>query len=407
MNAELLNQLPTVRTKNIALKVQKSAEKPLRNHPWLFDRAITSQSHDGNAGDVAIIFDHKRRFLAAGLYDPESPIRVKLLQHNQPAKIDRAFLHAKIESAIALRSPINENKTNGYRLINGENDGLPALIADRYDSSVVLKLYSPIWFPHLSSLHDYFVAQRWCECVVLRLSRRVQEGDTFGLSDGATLYGDSPTEPVRFLENGLSFEADIVHGQKTGHFLDQRDNRQRVRGISKDAHVLDVFASTGGFTVYAAAGGAKAITSIDLSSPTLAVTKRNMAHNNLLSSCYLQLLAEDAFAALTRLGQAGKQYDVVIIDPPSFAQKQADVDAAIHAYGRLTKLGLRVLKRGGTLVQASCSSRVSAETFFQTVERSAGGIGRNLTQLTYTQHAIDHPITFPEGAYLKCLFARA
>ncbi len=407
MNAELLNQLPTVGKKHIALKVVKSAEKPLRSHPWLFDRAITSQSHEGKAGDIAIVFDHKRRFLAAGLYDPDSPIRVKLLQHNEPAKIDRAFLHAKIRQAIDLRAPIDSAITNGYRLINGENDGLPALIADRYASTLVLKLYSTIWFPHLKAILDYFSAQAWCQRIVLRLSRRVQEMETFGLFDGATLFGLPPTEPVLFLENGLTFEADTVRGQKTGHFLDQRDNRQLVRGLTKGKQILDVFASTGGFTVYAASGGAKSVTSIDLSAPTLAVAKQNMAHNDLLGTCDLQLLSEDAFAALARLRSERKTFDVVIIDPPSFAQKQADVEAALQAYGRLTKLGLSVLRRGGMLVQASCSSRVSAEQFFQVVETSAGEIGRNLTQITYTQHALDHPITFREGAYLKCLIACA
>lgn len=403
----MLNQLPTVSNKNIAVRVVKSAEKTLRAHPWLFDRAITSQSHEGNAGDIAVIFNHKRRFLAAGLYDPGSPIRVKLLQHNDPVKINRAYFHDKIAKSIALRSAIDPTVTNGYRLINGENDGLPALIADRYANSVVLKLYAPIWFPHLQTLLDYFAAENWCLRVVLRLSRRVQEGETFGLADGTTLYGDSPSEPVLFLENGLTFEADIVRGQKTGHFLDQRDNRQRVRQFASGQHVLDVFASTGGFTVYAAAGGAKSVTSVDLSAPTLAVARRNMAHNNLLATCNLQLLTEDAFTALSRLHSEGQKYDIVIIDPPSFAQKQADVAGAIRAYGRLTRMGLQVLKRGGTLVQASCSSRVSAETFFETVEMSAGKIGRNLTQLTYTQHTLDHPITFREGAYLKCVIARA
>ncbi len=407
MNAELLNQLPTVSTKNIALRVVRSAEKTLRAHPWLFDRAIKSQSHAGNVGDVAVIFDHKRRFLAAGLYDPDSPIRVKLLQHNTSAKIDSAYFHAKIERAIGRRAPIDTLTTNGYRLINGENDGLPALIADRYATSVVLKLYAPVWFPHLQTILDYFAAQNWCERVVVRLSRRVQAGQTFGLRDGMMLYGNPPTQPVLFLENGLTFEADIVRGQKTGHFLDQRDNRQRVRGLSSGKRLLDVFASTGGFTIYAAAGGAKSVTSIDLSAPTLAIAKQNMAHNELLAGCSLQLLCEDAFTALTRLGKAGKKYDMVVIDPPSFAQKQADVEGAIRAYGRLTRLGLGVLKRGGLLVQASCSSRVSAEQFFKTVAQNAGSVGRKLTQITYTQHALDHPVTFREGAYLKCLFARA
>ena len=407
MYADVLTHLPKPSLKNIAVRVRKSAEKAIRNHPWLFDRAIESVSHTGSAGDVAILFDHKRRFLAAGLFDPDSPIRVKLLQHGKSAKLDCAFYYRKLDEAFGRRNSIDTALTTGYRLVNGENDALPAVIADRYASTVVLKLYSPIWFPHLRHLVDYFAEIDWCERVVLRLSRRVQGGETFGLTDGMTLFGDAPKEPVKFLENNLTFEADVERGQKTGHFLDQRDNRQRVRGMTAGKRVLDVFASTGGFTVYTAAGGASHVTAVDLSGPTLAVAKRNLAHNDLHNRLDTRWLEQDAFDALAQLAQAGKRFDVVIIDPPSFAQKQADVEGALRAYRRLTRLGLRVLQSGGTFVQASCSSRVSAELFFHAVEDEAKRLGRPLRNIHHTQHPLDHPITFHEGAYLKCLFARA
>ena len=159
----------------------------------------------------------------------------------------------------------------GYRVINGENDALPGLVVDRYADVLVLKLYSPIWFPHLADFVPQLVAETGCGGVVLRLARTVQSGETFGLQDGDVIAGEVPDGPVLFHETGLTFEADVRHGQKTGHFLDQRANRERVGEMAGGRDVLDVFCSTGGFTVHAAAGGARSVHSVDQSAPTLAV----------------------------------------------------------------------------------------------------------------------------------------
>ncbi|MGB1253163.1 MAG: class I SAM-dependent rRNA methyltransferase [Candidatus Promineifilaceae bacterium] len=397
--------MPTLNARRIAVKVTPSAEKAIRNnHPWLFTNAITSVSHGGQAGDIAIVFDRKRRFLAAGLYDPDSPIRVKLLQHLQQAQIDSAWFSKTITAALALRQPLTDSiDTTGYRCINGENDSLPGLIVDYYARVAVVKLYSTIWLPHLTDILNILLAQLPISQIVIRLSRRLQALET-GLSDGQLIYGPPITAPIRFQENGLSFEANVIKGQKTGHFLDQRDNRAKVRDLSQGKMVLDLFAATGGFSLYAAAGGAKQVVSVDLSRPTLAVAERNFAHNSQLTAvnqCNHKLIAADVFDLLQQMVKQRRRFDLIVVDPPAFAQKEADVPQALRAYTKLAKLASQLVARGGQLVMASCSSRVSAEQFFSTVQRAVPSSTRTFAK---TGHAIDHPISFKEGAYLKCIY---
>ena len=395
--------------KNIALQVTPAAERKLRQgHPWLFDQAIRKQSQTGQPGDLAIIFDQKRRFLAAGLYDPYSPIRVRVLQHHQPATIDAGWFQQKILAAFHARADIPEN-TNGFRLIHGENDGLPGLVLDQYARTWVLKIYSACWIPYLADLLPLW-ANSAPERILLKLSREVaaRPEALFGLKDGDLIYGTPINSPILFQENGLTFEADPIHGHKTGFYLDQRDNRARVEALSTSADVLNIFAYTGGFSLYAARGGAKTITSVDISQLALDAAERNFAHNqqhpNIQAAKHIPICG-DAFGSLTQLFTKNQRYDLVIIDPPSFAKSRAEIQSALRAYQRLTRLGLQVLKPGGILVQASCSSRISSESFYIHIHQAAMQMGVILRQLESSGHPSDHPIGFPEGEYLKCLFA--
>ncbi len=394
----------------MALRVSSPALRELRRgHPWLFDQAIERQSFDGNAGDLAVVFDDNRQFVAIGLYDPESVIRVRVLQHRKPAAIDRGFWRSALETAAAIRRPLLEtDETTGYRLINGENDGLPGLILDRYDGTVVCKVYSASWFPHLHDLLsqlDADIVGFQVTDVVLRLARQVARGETHGLVDGQVLVG-AGTEPRVFSENGLRFESHPVTGQKTGHFLDQRDNRASVAELSEGARVLDVFSCTGGFSVHAAAAGAAHVHSVDLNPWAIETIGKNLALNaDAVVGCDHRSTVGDAFEVMEKLAAAGETYDLVVVDPPSFAMKQADVGRARRAYSRLTELALPLIVNGGTLVQASCSSRVPAEEFFDLVHFTAERGGYRLDELERAEHAIDHPIGFAEGAYLKAMFA--
>ncbi|MEP6896317.1 MAG: class I SAM-dependent rRNA methyltransferase [Chloroflexota bacterium] len=401
-----LSQLPNPSAKRIALRINAPAERALRQgHPWIFDQSITEQSHAGAPGDLAVIFDDKRRFQAIGLYDPTSAIRVRILQSRDSATINADWFQNKLTSALRVRAALAEKNTNGYRLVHGENDSLPGLVIDRYDDTLVLKLYTPAWIPHLKDFCDALTQVSSAKYLILRLNRSTEKQTTLlhGLSDGMTLSLQTPPSLILFKENGLIFESDPIHGQKTGFFLDQRDNRARVEKLSNGKSVLNVFAYTGGFSVYAARGGAKEVVSVDISAPALEGAVRNMAHNQLITPH--ETIAENAFEVLARMASQKRLFDVVIIDPPMFAQSEKQIEAALSAYRKLTRLGLGVLRKGGTLVQASCSSRVQSDSFFESIYQSAKEAGRKLQEIERTGHAIDHPIGFKEGAYLKCLFA--
>ncbi|MBI5957868.1 MAG: class I SAM-dependent methyltransferase [Chloroflexi bacterium] len=402
-----LDSLSPLSGKRIAIHVKPAAERALRaGHPWLFAEAIRQQSHEGQPGDLAVVFDSKRRFLAIGLYDPHSPIRIKVLQHHQPAVIDSDWFTNRLQAAADIRQPLLTQQTNGFRLVHGENDGLPGLIIDRYADVLAIKLYTAAWLPHLHHVITGLQAVQPFDRLVLRISRNIETiTSQHGLYDGCILMGDELHTPVIFQENGLNFAADVVHGHKTGFFFDQRENRARVRTLSAGRRVLDVFAYSGGFSVYAAAGGAASVMSLDASAPALEAAQANFALNP--NHTQHKILVGDAFECLEQLRADSQTFDMVIVDPPSFAKSATEIRQALAAYTRLTRLALHVLEPGGIFVMASCSSRVTADDFSNTVAQTAAGIGRPLAKVAQTSHALDHPIGFPEGEYLKCIFATA
>lgn len=412
-----LDALPRPSPTRLALRVTPDAQRRLRaGHPWLYDGSIRSASRDGEAGDLAVVFDEDRRFVAIGLWDPASPIRLKVLHHGKPARIDEDWFRAALQRALAGRAPIAaslDEATTAYRVVHGENDGLPGLVVDRYADVAVVKLYTGAWIPHLPTLVPLVVELLGARSVVLRVSRAMQGQELHGLAEGMSLHGPPVDEPVCFTEHGLAFEADVVHGQKTGHFLDQRDNRARVGALAGGARVLDVFACTGGFSVHAAAGGATAVLSVDASPFAVQATRRNMELNRdrlPVRACSHDAITGDAFAVMERLAADRRRFDVVVIDPPSFAQTAASVDRALAAYARLTTLGVSLVERGGVLFQASCSSRVGEADFVRAVHRAATVAGWDLHEIARTGHPLDHPVhpdVFPEGAYLKAVIARA
>lgn len=408
-----LPAIPRPADKRLALRVTPAAERALRGgHPWLYADAIVEQSHEGQPGDLAVIFDRKRRFLAIGLYDPLSPIRVRVLQSGEPAPINADFYGQRLATAGSRRAPLRAAaETSGYRLIHGENDRLPGLVIDRYDRSYVVKLYTVAWIPHLADLLPQLVAQVAPERLVLRLSRNVAAQGHYlhGLTPGQLLLGPEVDGPVTFRENGIVFAADIVAGQKTGFFFDHRENRERVERLAAGQRTLNLFAYSGAFSLYAARGGAPAVSSVDLSEPALAAAARNFELNRdqaEIAGTRHELLAGDAFQVLADLGRDRRRFELVIIDPPTFARKQSQVEGALTAYHKLVRGALQVLVQGGTLVIASCTARITAGHFFETVHEAAAAAGRPLTEIERTGHPLDHPVAFPEGAYLKCLFAR-
>lgn len=394
------------------MRITAEAERRVRfGHPWLYQEAIQRQSQEGPPGALAALYDRRNRFLAIGLYDPLSPIRVRILQRHRRAPIDESWLAQRVCQAVARRAPLLEQRdTTGARLVHGENDHLPGAVVDQYDTTLVLKLYTAAWLAHVPMWAAALVRARPMNRLVLRLSRAVQDhaAALSAPADGTVLVGRRPTAPIIFSEHGLRFEVDPIAGQKTGFFLDQRENRRRVGQLAAGRTVLDAFAYTGGFSVHAAHGGARDILSIDASRPALEASQRNMARNRLAGRPVKhQVRVGDAFEVLEQLRVQRRLFDLVVLDPPSFAQRAEETARALSAYRRLTRAGLAVLRAGGVLAISSCSSRVSAEEFFALVHRSARQAGRRLSELERTGHPLDHPVGFPEGAYLKALFAVA
>jgi 23S rRNA (cytosine1962-C5)-methyltransferase len=399
-NTLIFNTIPN----RLAIKVKPAAERSIRQgHPWVFEGSIVKQSGAGNAGDLAIIFDQKKdKLLAVGLYDPTSPIRIKLISFGKPAKLDKDWFLQKIKSAHALRRSLLETDTNSYRLIFGENDGLPGLIADVYDNVLVVKLYSPIWLPYWEILYPVLVEISGCETLVLRLSRLLQEDKNLAFHDGQIIHGELASEEIIFKEHGLRFSANVVKGHKTGFFLDHRHNRKRVGELAKGKSVLDIFAYAGGFSVHALAGGAASVTSLDISAQALVMAGKNVSLNPHQGKH--QTMAVDAFDGMAELHHAGQTFDIVVVDPPSFAKRESEVAGALHSYARLARLAVPLVAPGGILLMASCSSRVRADKFFEIIEKEIAQQGRRFKLLEKTFHDVDHPIGFKEGAYLKAAY---
>lgn len=419
----------------LRLRVTATAESLIRGgHPWLYDASIREQNRAGQPGELAVIYDRRDKFLALGLYDPLSPIRVRVLHHGKPATADDAWWRARLQAALARRAGLFDAQTTGYRCLSGESDGWPGLVLDRYDTTFVLKLYTAAWLPRVGEVVGWLRAAlpsvaAVCDRrsvadgrsqsaateeqppirLVLRLSRNIQllAEKEFNLRDGQVLIGTAPDGPVVFLETGIRFEAEVIRGQKTGFFLDQRENRRRVETLAAGRDVLNAFSFSGGFSLYAARGGARSTTDLDISPHALDSARRNFALNTSdphIAACRHECAQADTFDWLAASSRA--DFDLVILDPPSLAKRETERAGAIQAYRKLTELGLPRLRRGGILVAASCSAHVSTGEFFTAVLDALHASRRPFAELARTTHAPDHPATFPEAQYLKCLFAR-
>jgi len=393
------------------LRISPTAEWKLRaGHPWLYGDSILDQDRAGQVGELAVIYDRHNNFLAIGLFDPDSPLRVRVLVVGKPQTIDEAWWRARFNAALQRREGLFDAQTTGYRLINGESDGWPGLVLDRYDSTLVVKLYTAAWLPRLAELTPLFLAPTTNgQRLVLRLSRNIQPFARrhFQLSYGQILQGPPLEGSVIFLETGFRFEADVLRGQKTGFFLDQRENRRLVESLSRGRRVLNAFSFSGGFSLYAARGGALAATDLDISPHALESARRNFALNradSAVANCRHETVQADAFDWLQE--RTRPEFDLIILDPPSLAKREAERSRAIQAYAQLARQAIASLRPGGVLAASSCSAHVSAPEFFATIRQAAQKSGRTFEELQTTGHPPDHPSTFPESNYLKCIFTR-
>lgn len=389
--------------KRLAVKLNAKGEQHVvKGHPWVFSNSIVKVNNDAQTGDLAIIFaKNKNKLIGLGLYDGNSPIRLKMLI-NASATIDAEFFTERINKAYNKRASLLATNTNSYRLIFGENDGFPGLIADVYASVLVVKLYSEIWLPYLQAILPSLQETSQAKTVVLRLSRALQNSKQHHFEDGEVIFGTLDNEVIEFVEHGVNFSANVIKGHKTGYFLDHRANRKQVGAWSNGKTVLDVFSYAGGFSVHALANNASEVTSLDISKQALEIAQQNGKLNDYAG--IHKTIAGDAFEEMQKLIKKNKTFDVVVIDPPSFAKQASEIPLAKKKYAQLAELGLKLTSKNGLLVLASCSSRVQSQAFFDINKQTLNAARRKYKVVLKTEHDSDHPVSFPEGAYLKCAY---
>ncbi len=389
--------------------LQKGNERALlQGHPWVYSGAVARLAPDLQPGALVEVRSHRGQFLASGYYNPHSSIRVRVLCRTEGQAIDAGFFRATIERAYELRRHSGLlAHTDAFRLIHGESDGLPGLIADWYAGFLVVQFHT-LGMEHL---RPQVLDALWAVAKPRGIYERSDVGTrrADGLSDrpSGPLRGEEPPEEIIIAEHGVRLFVDVRRGQKTGFFLDQRDNRHLLQQLAAGADLINCFAYTGGFSAHALKGGARRTLDVDVS-PQLAPSARQNTQANCPPGSTSQYLAADLFPFLDELAERGPRFDIVVLDPPALLRKSADLEHAMGVYTKLNRNALRLVRDGGLLVTASCSARVSSEDFFQVVRRAAHGARVTLRLVALNQHPPDHPIdpAFPEGRYLKCAFAR-
>jgi len=375
-----------------------------RRHPWLFSGAIARVEGEPQLGDTVEVASASGQPLALAAYSPHSQIRARVWSFDPGARIDPAFLRARVASALALRAELPAARhTNAMRLVHGESDGVPGLVVDRYGDVLVAQFLSAGAERWREAILDVLAELTGCEAVYERSDADVRALEGLEPRTGFA-RGDRTAARCAIVEHGLTFHVDVEQGQKTGFFLDQRDNRQRVRALAMGREVLDGFCYTGGFALAALAGGAKRVLALESSAPALAVARDNLAANQ-LDAARAEFVKADVFVHLRGLRDRGARFGLVILDPPKFAPTAAQAKNAARAYKDINLLAFKLLAPGGMLATFSCSGGVSAEMFQSIVAGAAVDAGVAGKILERFGAAADHPVAleFPEGDYLKGL----
>jgi len=387
--------------------VKKGRAKPFfLQHPWVFSGAVERLEGDPAQGAVVRVTDCRGQFIALGFFNPSSQIRVRLFHWREEQAITPEFWKARVERALRLRTDTLRlpETANAFRLIYSEADGLPGLIVDRYGDYLVVQWLTAGMAAQREPVLDALEASLHPRGILERPDDEMMDMEGVALPRG-TARGVAPDGPVEVQCDGLRFLADLLHGQKTGAFLDQRENRAAVARYARGRAVLDVFTYTGGFALAAARGGAVSALGVDRSAPALEIARRNAELNGATNVTFE---TGQAAPTLRALREAGRRFGMVILDPPKFAHSRQGLDRALRAYREINLLGLQLLDPEGILVTCSCSGLVAADAFLGVVNEAAVETDRRVQLLERRGAAADHPVStaFPEGDYLKCLIAR-
>jgi 23S rRNA (cytosine1962-C5)-methyltransferase len=388
-----------------SVTLKKSADSFIkRKHPWIFSGAVEKVEGNPSNGQTVQIFTSDKKLIGLGSFSPASQIRVRVWSFDPEEKIDGEFFRKRISLANLLKEKIiDTSKTNTYRIINSESDGLPGLIVDCYADFLVCQFLSAgaEFYKKMiiEVLDDMFKPLGIFERSDVEV--RTKEGlqPTQGL-----LKGKIPDDLIQVLENGFKFLVDIKGGHKTGFYLDQRDNRALVSEFAKGMNVLNCFSYTGGFSVYALAAGANKVTQIEASSSAIELSSKNIELNNIDTSL-IENINGDVFEVLRKFRDERKSFDLIILDPPKFAESSSQIQKASRGYKDINLLAMKLLNPGGVLFTFSCSGHISPELFQKIVADAALDSGREVKLIKQLTQSSDHPVAlnFPEGLYLKGL----
>nr|WP_216623378.1 class I SAM-dependent rRNA methyltransferase [Corallococcus exercitus] len=372
-------------------------------HPWVFRKALEHMPRIP-AGSVVDLTENGK-FVARGYYDPHSAIAVRVLTRDSRETVDSRFITQRVQRALSARTALIDLKdTDSYRLIHGEGDGLPGVVVDLYAGWAVMKLYSAGLTPYRPLIVEALKAGVPGLKGILGRDEvgrdDVEEDD--GRGSGKMLWGEEAPELIPIRERGAIFLVDAWKGQKTGFFLDQRENRHLIRRLGQGRDVLNCFSFSGGFSVNAALGGANSVFSVDQDPEAIALARENFTRNGLPAAKH-DFLAADVFALIQSFKEEGRTFDLIILDPPAFAKSQRAVEAAVDGYASLNRQALALLRPGGLLATASCSARVTGDMFMGAVREAGFKAGVDLALVEERYQPPDHPVRlqFPEGKYLK------
>jgi len=376
----------------------------LLRHPWIFSGAVQSVKGSPVSGETVDVVTSKGDWLCRAAYSPTSQIRARIWTWSQDEAVDEAYFSKRINTAIVNRQQLGLfKKSDAIRLIHGESDGLPGLVADIYGRVVVIQALSAGIDPWKMEIARILKEQTGAECIVERSDVEVRKLEGLDEFTGV-LIGKEPAGEITINEAGLRFGVDVLRGQKTGFYLDQRENRMLAGNLAQGRRVLNCFSYTGGFTIHALAGGAEDVLSIDSSAEAISAARRNMELNDLPANRAIWMEA-DVFQALRNLRDRAETFDMIILDPPKFAPTAAHAARAARAYKDINLLAFKMLRPGGLLFTFSCSGGVTPELFQKIVAGAAQDANVNARVSHWMTQAADHPVAlnFPEGHYLKGL----
>ena len=385
-----------------AILKAKISRRVENGHPWIFANEVNLVDEGVAAGDIVEVLTHDKKFVGKGYINPKSQILVRLLTRDRTEEINDAFFLSRIRSAWEYRKQIGYEEN--CRLVFGEADGLPGLVIDKFNNYFSLQTLA-------------LGIDRWKDAIVKAITQVFQPAGIYERNDVPVRELEGLPQEKGFLsapfntniiikENGLQFHVDLENGQKTGYFLDQQDNRRAIQHICKGADVLEVFCYTGTFSVHAASYGARKVTGIDISENAVAQAAKNAELNGLAGVCSFS--AMNAFDILKQWSKEGKTYDVVMLDPPAFTKSRGNIQNAVKGYKEINLRGIKLVKKGGFLVTASCTNLIPPDLFLEIIDDAAKDARRQLRQVTFQSQSADHPIIrgLENTHYLKFLIAQ-